>query len=285
MTLGDCVAAAARALDAAGFLPEDSRRDAAVLARNALGWDLATWLVRQRSEAPAAFPAALDAAIARRARREPVAYIIGAREFYGRSFGVTPDVLIPRPETELVVDEALRVLDETGGRTVADVGTGSGCLAVTIALERPPVSVVATDVSTQALEVAAGNARRLGASERIRLVHASLLDGTDGPFDLIVSNPPYVPTRDRGALPADVRDYEPGTALFAGLDGLDVIRALLPAAFRALAPGGTLVVEVGSGQADACCALAVAAGFAPPHVSHDLARIARVVTARKPSSV
>ena len=253
MTYQECACGAARRLEGSGLAAEDARIDVAVLARAILGWDAARWLIDQRTEAPADFAARLDAWVARRAGHEPVAYIVGEREFFGRPFLVTPAVLIPRPETEVVVTSALERLDEIAhpAPLVVDVGTGSGCLAVTLAAERPAVRVVATDVSAAALAVARENARRLGVSSRVTFREGSLLSGLDERPDLIISNPPYIRETDRATLPADVVEYEPGVALFAGSDGLDVIRALVDAASRRLASGGRLIFEIGADQSEA----------------------------------
>ena len=284
MTLADAAAAAARRLEAAGLPAADSRRDAVRLARAALGWSTADWLTRQHTAAPAAFAAAFDALVSRRAGHEPLAYILGEREFYGRAFRVTPDVLIPRPETELLVESALEVLAARppGSRPplVVDVGTGSGCIAATIALEAPDVRVVGTDVSAAALAVARGNVDRLGA--RVELRPGSLLAGTTEAVDVLVSNPPYVSEAERPTLPLEVSRYEPGPALFGGLDGLDVIRTLVPAAARALAPGGALLLEIGAGQASAVTRLVAATpGLTLDRVRLDLQGIPRVVIARR----
>ncbi|HWB17096.1 MAG TPA: peptide chain release factor N(5)-glutamine methyltransferase [Vicinamibacterales bacterium] len=286
MTIAESVRDAATALGAAGFPRDDARRDAAVLGRAASGLDDAHWIAGQRDPADAVFSSALTAWTKRRAAHEPVAYITGTREFYGRPFRVTPAVLIPRPETEGVVEEALRLARaDADGRAidahlrVVDVGTGSGCLAITLALERPDAQVTATDVSPDALIVAADNAKRLGAT-RIDFRRANLLDGLPGPFDLIVSNPPYIAIADRASLPADVRDYEPAAALFGGDDGLDVVRGLVAQASTCLAPNGHLVMEIGAGQADAVRALIEATpGLVWRHVTPDLAGIPRVVVA------
>jgi release factor glutamine methyltransferase len=285
VTLAECVRAASGALVDAGLPAEESRRDAALLARHALGWNLTRWLADRDDEAPPGFARGLDALIRRRASREPVAYITGVREFYGRPFRVTPAVLIPRQETELVVEEALAVLAayvRPGARPlVADVGTGSGCLAVSLALEHPDARIVATDISADALEVARGNASALGAADRILFRAGPLLAGLDEAPDLIVSNPPYVPEADRPTLAPEVRDFEPDAALFSGLDGLDTIRALVPAASRALAPGGTLVMEFGAGQAPAVTRLVAEAGLRLDRIRLDLQRIPRVVIASR----
>ncbi len=279
---------AARVLQEAGFDSEDAARDVGVLARTWLGWDQAAWLSHKSDAATGAFAAGLTAWVARRARREPVAYIVGTREFYGRSFHVTPDVLVPRPETELLIDVALeiRAATRSQGRSLAvrilDVGTGTGCVAVTLALEWPEAELFATDVSEGALRVAARNAEALSAAGRVTFLHESLTGSFDASLDLIVSNPPYVEERSRGDLPADVREFEPAGALFAGADGLDVIRQLVPAATRALRPGGRLMFEIGDRQVQAVAALVGGSGLVWRGARSDLAGIPRVVVADKP---
>ena len=279
--------AVARLMDA-GVPADESRRDAALLARAVLGWDAAAWIARQHETAGDEFPRVFDSWIDRRCRREPVAYIIGEREFYGRPFRVTRAVLIPRPETELLVEEAIAALtalvgdERSASPLVVDVGTGSGCIAVTIALERPSARVIATEISEAALAVARDNADRLGAAGRVEFRAGSLLAGLSAAPDLIVSNPPYVSERDRWSLPAEVRDFEPDLALFAGLDGLDVIRPLVAAVGRVLAPGGRLLIEIGAGQAAAVTRLvAETPGLALSRIRLDLQGIPRIVVARR----
>ena len=278
------VVSAARMLASAGIPQDDARRDAALLARHQLGWTHAHWLAHSDDDAPARFAIQFDALIARRAGREPMSHILGVREFYGREFRVTRDVLTPRPETELVIDCAFSWLTAHGARLIGDVrivdvGTGSGCLAITLALEQPYAKVIATDISPAALAIAEDNAARYGVQYHIDFRETSLLEGVDGPIDLIVSNPPYVPERDRESLMPEVRDFEPASALFAGPDGLDVIRALAPAAVRALRPGGGLIMEIGAGHADAAAAIVAAAGLAVEQIAPDLQGIPRVVLA------
>lgn len=286
MTLTDVVLEAARRLQASGFDDETSRREAATLARMALGWDQATWIAHGRESAPPEFVDRFADWIARRVAREPVAYIAGTREFYGRDFRVTPDVLIPRPETEGIVEAALprlRALADAGRTPVAiDVGTGSGCLAITLALECPRAQVVATDVSIAALTVARENARRHHVEARIEWRHTSLTGEIASAADLVVSNPPYVAARDRDTLPRDVAAYEPALALFGGDDGLEVIRDLVPAARRALVPGGTLIVEMGVGQAPMVAQVIAEAGLTLERVARDLAGIDRIAIATLP---
>jgi release factor glutamine methyltransferase len=285
VTLAALLDGAAERLVREGFSPIDARVDAGVLARAVLGWDVATWLTRQREAVPVTAPAMLEAAVARRARREPVAYITGERDFYGRPFRVTPDVLIPRGETEFVVEAALACVAarQSAAPRIIEIGTGSGCIAVTIACEAPGVHLTATDVSSRAIAIARENATRHAVADRIDFVEGSLFAGrasAPGAWDLVVSNPPYVARRDRHTLAVDVRDFEPDLALFGGNDGLEVIRALARAASRALAPGGSLVMEIGAGQADAVRALIDAcAAFGSVRVQPDLQRIPRVVVA------
>jgi release factor glutamine methyltransferase len=284
-SLAALVDGAAERLVREGFSPADARVDAGVLARAVLGWDVATWLARQQEAVPAAVPAMLEAAVARRARREPVAYITGEREFYGRPFRVTRDVLIPRGETEFVVEAALASVASRPGAAlrIIEIGTGSGCIAVTIACEAPGVHLTATDVSSGAIAIARENATRHAVADRIDFVEGSLFAGRasqPGGWDLAVSNPPYIARRDRAALAADVREFEPDLALFGGNDGLEVTRAFPRAAATALAPGGSLVMEIGAGQADAVRALIdETAGLSWTRVLPDLQRIPRVVVA------
>jgi release factor glutamine methyltransferase len=283
MTLAQCARAAAATLAAAGFEIDEARRDVAVIGRALLGWDEARWLVAQSQPVPSDFPARLAPLVARRASREPVAYLLGEREFYGRSFVVSPTVLIPRPETEGLVEAVLGLLATDNARParVLDIGTGSGCLAITLALERPDVAVIATDVSRDALAIARANAARHGVDARVEFRETAFAGDLVDAVDLIVTNPPYVAEHDRGALSPDVRDYEPSLALFGGDDGLDVIRALVPHAARALRRGGWLVMEIGQGQAAAIEDIVRHAGFDWHGTRNDLAGIPRVVVARR----
>jgi release factor glutamine methyltransferase len=273
------VAAGAARLRDAGFTPADADLDAGVIARGLLGWSLADWLSRRDNEADAAFTNQFDALIGRRATHEPVAYLLGTREFYGRPFAVQPGVLIPRPETELLVEVALEWVEATEARLIADVGTGSGCVAITLALEHPGLSIIATDRSPEALAIAKANADALGPTSAVEWRETDLLAGVTGPLDLIVSNPPYVPERDRASLSADVRDFEPSLALFAGDDGLDVVRRLIPQAISRLRPGGALIMEVGEGQWPAVTTLLEQSGCVSVDWHVDLQGIPRIVAA------
>jgi len=215
--LRDLVDAARTPLVAAGIPVDEAALDAELLMRDVLAWDRASWITRREEAAAPAVAQAFARAIARRAGREPVAYIRGVQEFYGRAFQVRPGVLIPRPETELLIDEALTLLAGQATPRIADVGTGSGCLAITLALETPGATVAATDISADALAIARANATALGMTTRIDFRHTSLLDGVSGLFDLLVANPPYVPERDASSLAPEVLAHEPlvfGRTLF-----------------------------------------------------------------------
>jgi len=277
------VVAARERLIRAGVPPDQAAIDAEVLARHAMAWDRATYITERDRPASGAMLAAYETLVARRERREPVAYITGHREFWGLDFQVTPAVLVPRPETEFIVEAALgRLTDRHRAWTIADVGTGSGCLAVALAQELPRARVTATDISDAALAVARANANRLGVAARVMLARAWLLDGLAGPFDLVVSNPPYVPPVHRGTLSPDVRDHEPDVALYGtGEDGLDLARALLAQAPARLAPDGLLMLEFGFGQGDAIRAAAAGVpGLSVVDVLRDLQGLERTLVAR-----
>jgi release factor glutamine methyltransferase len=244
------ISAAAARLRDAGLSPRDALFDAELLARTALGWDRAAILTRANEPSPPGFADRFDALVARREQREPAAQVVGGREFWGREFDVTRDVLVPRPETELIVEAALDLYPSESPSRVVDVGTGSGCLAVTLALEWPLADITATDVSEAALRVAAANAAKHHVEDRVRFVRTSVLAGLAPGIGLIVANPPYVRTGDRPALSREVREYEPEEALFGGTDGFDVIRTLLDESADALLPGGRLLMEFGAGQDD-----------------------------------
>ena len=268
---------ARRILTAAGIDDGEAALDAEVLARHVLGWDRAALVARWREAAPAGFEHRFDPLIARRAAREPVAYITGHREFWGLDFEVTPDVLIPRPETELIVEEALRFAQEVQPPgEIVDVGTGSGCIAIALAREFPSARVTATDISPAALGVAARNAERLGVSPRLTLVRSNLLEQVTTVADLIVSNPPYVPDGDAPRLQPEVH-YEPAAALFGGrADGLDLVRRLLASAAASLSGRGRLIIEFGFGQESPLRAAAREAGWPAVRVCNDLQGIPRV---------
>jgi release factor glutamine methyltransferase len=290
VTIREALAEARDDLVASGFAPADAVVDARALARAAFGLDAAALIVREPEPAESSGLARLTSFVERRSHHEPVAYIVGRREFYGREFLVTRDVLVPRAETESIVDAALARFPRDAALEILDVGTGSGCLAVTLALEFPAARLSATDISAAALEVARTNARRLGVLHRIAFKQGSLAAGI-GSIDLLVSNPPYVPAACRSLLPADVREFEPDVALFGGDDGLDVIRGLIEEAAHVLAGpgpaeaspgGGWLLMECGMGQAATIeDMLRATRRFEAIATIADLQGIPRTVTARR----
>jgi release factor glutamine methyltransferase len=245
------------------------RLTAEVLLAHAVGRDRAWLYAHSNEELREVWWIHYGRYLHQRMQGTPTQHITGRQEFYGREFRVTPDVLIPRPETEHLIERALRV----PARSTLDIGTGSGAIAVTLALESK-ARVVATDISIPALRVAAENARLLGAE--VLFVAGDLASVlADGSFDLVVSNPPYIPESE--SLPREVRDHEPGVALYGGADGLEIYRRLIPEAARVLAPGGRLIIELGYGSADAVQAML--AGWNDVTLDNDLAGIPRVITA------
>jgi release factor glutamine methyltransferase len=286
MTVHEHVTEAVGRLNAGGLAPRDAHRDAEALARAALGWSQAEFFAARHDEAPAGFLQRFPAMIARRIRREPVAYITGAREFWGLEFAVTPDVLIPRPESEMLVEQALAFLpagaasDGPSRPLVVDVGTGSGCLAVSLATERADLRIAATDISASALAVARRNAAAHGVDGRIDFLLGSLLEPVADDPDLIVSNPPYVVAA--AALAPEVGRYEPAVALFSGADGLDAIRGLLEQAGARLRTGGGLIFEFGFGHEEAVLdLLAQDRRLALERIVSDLQDIPRVAVATR----
>jgi release factor glutamine methyltransferase len=221
-------------------------------------------------------------ALRRRIRGEPIQYLLGWADFAGLRVYVTPAVLIPRPETEGLAEWALDAMAPDA--VIADIGTGSGCLAVTLAVRRPDARVWAIDRSLPALAVAADNARRQGVAERVRFVAADLLEafGARPAFDLIVANPPYIPSAAIAGLPREVRDWEPHQALDGGPDGMALHGRLIPQAREVLYSGGRLVLEVGDGQAPGIAARMAAAGFTDVAVRRDLNGTERYVSGRRP---
>src|SRR6185503_1807444 len=243
------VAAARQRLRDAGISQTESDIDARLLAQHVLGWSTERFLVDAHAQAPDGFAPHYQTLVERRVTREPLAYIVGVREFWGLDLEVTPDVLIPRPATELIVEALLELYrDRTAPLRVADICTGCGCVAVAIAHERPAARVVAADISAEALEVARRNAARHRVGDRVSFCRGDLLHGIDGQFDAIVANPPYVVDGARNALQPEVRDFEPALALYGGREGLDLLTRLVADAPAHLHPGGYLIFEFGLGQ-------------------------------------
>ncbi|MSO83922.1 MAG: peptide chain release factor N(5)-glutamine methyltransferase [Acidobacteria bacterium] len=281
MTLHQKLAAARARLVVAEISHSEASLDVDLYARTILGWDRATLLSEQQDAAPDGLEPTLSEWIARRERREPSAYIVGVREFWGLDFAVTPAVLIPRPETEFIVEEALAVLRAPGHVRIADIGTGSGCVAVALAHDVPGCRLVASDISLEALVVARGNAARHGVADRIEFVATSYLDGVDGLFEVITANPPYVKDGDKPALSPAVR-HEPEVALFGGAEGLRDISGVLDTAVSTLSPGGWLVMEFGYGQEASVEALVHARPtLRLDHVRSDLQGIPRTAVIQK----
>lgn len=279
MTAAALVAEAARVLAAAGV--DAPEWDAERLLRHVLGWDRAALLANPGHVVPGPEAERFGALVQRRASREPLQYILGTQAFWKHDFLVTPAVLIPRPETELLVEVALDLVRDAEAPLIVDVGTGSGCIALSIAAEREDAEVHATDVSGPALHVARRNARRLGLEGRVTFHEGQLLEPVGGlEVQLVVSNPPYVDPSERDSLAPEVRDHEPHLALFPPGDALAVYRRLVPAAARALRRGGALAVEISPALSEGVTALFRDAGFLEPSVHGDLAGRPRVVRAR-----
>jgi len=261
VTLAEALSAASGRLVAAGI--EDARLEAEVLLRHALGSDRAALLSRLREALSPEAAARFESLLGRRLAHEPTAYIVGRREFYGLEFQLTPDVLIPRPETELLVETAVELAKPRSrirrGPVIADVGTGSGAVAVALALNVPRSSIYGVDCSPAALAVAAANAERHGVADRVMLLRGDLLAPLPEFVDVVVANLPYVKTSDWQALPPEIRDHEPREALDGGPDGLDLIRRLLDEAPRYLRPNGAVCLEIGADQGEAACEAARAA--------------------------
>jgi release factor glutamine methyltransferase len=263
----------------AGAGVREPRRDAAVLMAFAIGRDR-TFLIAHPEYTPTASEAGKFALfVARRAAREPLNYITGRREFYGLEFEVAPGVLIPRPETELIVEDAIGFLRGRPNPTFCEVGVGSGCIAVAILANVPGARAVALDVSAKAIETARRNARLNGVADRLELRRSDVFGGlrADDRFDAIVSNPPYVAASEIPALDPEVRDHEPRAALTDGADGLSIIRRLIRESVRFLGPGGLLLVEIGFGQAAAVAALADRGSWSEPRFLTDLQGIDRTL--------
>jgi release factor glutamine methyltransferase len=283
VTVAEALRLASRRLAKAGV--PFAEADAELLLRHAAGWDRARLVTDADRELAPDLEARFLALVEGRARRRPVQHILGTQHFWRHEFVVTPDVLIPRPETEVLVETALELLRDIPSPFVVDVGTGSGCIALSLAAERPDAVVHAVDLSAAALRVARQNARRLGLADRVLWHEGDLLEPVEelaGRATIVVSNPPYVGAAEIPGLAPEVRDHEPRIALEPP-GGCSALYARLAAqALPFLAPEGWLVVEIGQGMESAVAALLAAAGFAIVKAVPDLRSIPRTLVARKP---
>lgn len=281
-------AAAALVLDAAATLAASGvpapEWDAERLLRHVLGWDRAALVASPDRLVAEPEAERFRALVRRRASREPLQHILGTQAFWKHEFLVTPAVLIPRPETELLVETSLGLLRDVERPLIADVGTGSGCIALSLAAERPDAEVHAIDISAPALAVATENARRLGLEGRVSFHLGDLLEPVAhlaGRIELVVSNPPYVDHGDRESLAPEVRDHDPAVALYPPDGPLSLYRRLAGTSASSLRPAGWLVVELGQGQAAAVETLCRDNGLVPEGLALDLAGIPRCLACRR----
>jgi release factor glutamine methyltransferase len=286
VTLAEAINNAADLLSTAGIT--NARLDGEVLLAHIIGKDR-VWLITHRDDVlDAEGQRDFDEALRRRTKREPLQYLIGNQEFWGLAFNVTPDVLIPRPETELIVEAALSIAQDRNRQVrIIDLCTGSGCIAVSLAKELTAAHVIATDASERALAVARENSRNHGTAGRIRYLEGDLFDPLDeldirSQVDIIVANPPYIRAGDLPALQPEVKDYEPLMALIAGPEGTEMAKRIIYIAPEYLKKNGALIMEMGLGQAkaltrmiDATCA------YGKPEILRDLAGIDRVIIAKR----
>jgi release factor glutamine methyltransferase len=264
---------------------ESPEHDAEVLLRHALAWERSRLIADGAAPLAPADEASYLRLVEERARRRPLQHLTGTQWFWNHEFRVTPDVLIPRPETELLVEVALTLLRDRERPRVVDVGTGSGCIALSLAGERPDAEIHATDISEPALAVARDNALRLGLEGRVTFRRGDLLEPVGalaGRLDLVVSNPPYVSVAELHGLAPEVRLHDPHQALIPPGDRLSVYRRLAPEAARLLRPGAPVAVEVGQGMEDEVVREMERAGLQISSVRPDLAGIPRIVIARRP---
>ena len=285
MTIAEAIQKAAGRL-AAHKVP-DARRDAELLLCHALGKDRAWLLIHMQDQLDDQGRRVYERDIDRRSVREPLQYITGIQEFWGLPFKVTPAVLIPRPETELVVESAIKAAERSAAPVIIDLCTGSGCIAISLAKELPRARIFATDRSEDALEIARQNARQNSVAERVRFLEGDLF----GPLeemdlrmgvDIIVTNPPYIRSEELPTLQPEVRDFEPEMALIAGVTGTEIAERIISAAHNYLRSGGSLIMEMGMGQTDAIRKIIADTNrYRKPEVLKDLAGIERVIVVHK----
>jgi release factor glutamine methyltransferase len=283
MTLREALTRGTAQLSESPYLRADAHRDALLLLLHTVGISRATLYADPARMLSPEQQAAYDRDILRRLDNEPIQYITGEQEFYGLTLRVTPAVLIPRPETEHLVESVLAELDASLPLRIVDVGTGSGAIAIALARNLPNAHITALDLSPAALEVATANSTRNQLANRIQFIESDLLaalSAAESNFDAIVSNPPYVPLADRETLHPQVRDFEPEIALYGGLAGLDIYRRLIPQAQAVLKPNGLLALEIGHDQRDSVASLLT--GWHDLRFVDDLQHIPRVALARRP---
>lgn len=271
-----------------GYLQErgsDSPRlDAEILLAHSCGWQRIQLYTNYNQQLTPDQRGRMRDFIQRRARAEPVAYLVGYREFFALDFAVNSSVLIPRPDTETLVREAIEVAKSVNSPNVLDIGTGSGCVAISIAVNCPNANTTAVDISTDALGVATANAEKHNVTDRVRLLCSDVFKNVPAErFDLIVSNPPYIREDELPTLQADVRDHEPVGALVGGSDGLDIVRRIVTESPAFLAESGHLMLEVDGQQADPVAQLLTNAGYRDVLIEKDLSGIQRVVKCMAPA--
>ena len=285
MTLRQAITNAAAEFAANPHLNEHAHRDAELLLLHTLQISRVTLIAYPDRDLSPGQLIRYQAVISRRLQLEPIQYITGEQEFYGLLLHVTPAVLIPRPETEHLVEAVLKLLPTTKLVKLADIGTGSGAIAIALAVHLPQAEITALDLSPEALAIAERNAQEHNVAGRIHFLKSDLLGAVESPsktFDAIVSNPPYIPESDRPTLHPQVREHEPAAALFAGESGLDIYRRLIPEALNALKPNGLLALEIGHGQQHSLKHLLT--GWNDVTFVNDLQQIPRVVLARRSNS-
>jgi release factor glutamine methyltransferase len=280
MRIDDVLKDATHRLDAAGIA--EPRREAASLLGFAIQRPNAFLIAHPEYELTEVERARFLDAVARREKREPFQYITGRQEFWGLEFDVVPGVLIPRPETEVLVEAAIERIRDVERPIFVEAGVGSGCISVSILHSVANATAIATDISPIAIDLARKNAAKHGVSDRLEIRNADLLNGSiSGEISLVVSNPPYIPDADIESLQPEVRDYEPVQALAGGYDGLDIIRKLTRQTGHILASGGVLIMEIGAGQAAAVVDLFDSDEWGPPEFGYDLQAFPRVVIATR----
>ena len=261
---------------------DSPRLDAEILLAHSCGWQRIQLYTNYEQPLTPAQRGVMRELIQRRAQAEPVAYLVGFREFFSLDFAVNSAVLIPRPDTETLVRAALDKLKGRTNPSVLDIGTGSGCIAVVLAVQCPTASITALDISTEALAVATSNADKHSMNDRVRFLESDVFSAVQGQqFDVIVSNPPYIREDELAGLDADVRDHEPTGALVSGVDGLDVVRRIVADAAGHLTDGGHLLLEIDGKQAETVAELLRSGGYRDVGIEKDLSGIQRVVFGTK----